>query len=704
MTVAETIEGLISTSLTSGNYTKFINDLKMLKVTPEEVRKMDLYGDSKFGELIAKVLDDVNKGVSYNNDVKALVEYTKASQKMFSNGDYTSPDNIKVDANVPQPTDLNGLKADVADLTSAVDTVANTLSGITKKMKQLEEVNHSEVDNLVKRIAQVSNKLAFSELTDEKRAELNGVLFSLNQKLAQFSTEDNIPNEEEVVDTGTGEVADEVNDLPVKDTSDEGQLVDVGEPNDTIEYSEGEENFGAADTLLKGAKAAGSWIRHNPGKTGAIAGAAINVARGQGVKGAIKGAVAGGVAGKVASGITGNSAAIKADNAYTKSVAKANKIQSAAVNKAGFKAAKVAGKEAIKNAKAQAKSIRKSYSFDEVATPIDKVVVDKTYWVPGSATEPAVKIKCTEEGFKLVDPNNVIAADETPVTVNASELFDIPVSFSEDGELFYPENFSETDDYDYAFFSNMSENCSEEDSNMENTEENTENVECCDTNYSAADVADAIITDATNGITPGTAMFSAGLTYYSEMYGTDFSEAYEASFSDVAEAYFADVEKEELKNEVAALKEEVKALKDAATAEPAKEEVKDDKPAEPAPAKEEVKEEKKDEPKEENHAEGDKSKAWYDGYNTAKTDPDTKESNKAERAAELAAKFGYVADTEEFKDFVAGFGEGTNKAVEDKSEAAKVTESEKAMFSETNFSENNDEGRFARLQKNLFNC
>jgi hypothetical protein len=53
--------------------------------------------------------------------------------------------------------------------------------------------------------------------------------------------------------------------------------------------------------------------------------------------------------------------------------------------------------------------------------------------------------------------------------------------------------------------------------------------------------------------------------------------------------------------------------------------------------------------------EGTKSKAYYDGQSTAKTDSKKEEFGKEGRAEELATKFGYKKDSKEFSDFVEGF-------------------------------------------------
>jgi len=85
----------------------------------------------------------------------------------------------------------------------------------------------------------------------------------------------------------------------------------------------------------------------------------------------------------------------------------------------------------------------------------------------------------------------------------------------------------------------------------------------------------------------------------------------------------------------------------------------------------------------------DKSKAWYDGNSTAKTDGSTEDVDA--RAEELAGTFGYEKGSEEFTDFIAGFKEG----VKDASNTSEEPESEP---SSENFSQDEIQTRYIALK------
>lgn len=90
-----------------------------------------------------------------------------------------------------------------------------------------------------------------------------------------------------------------------------------------------------------------------------------------------------------------------------------------------------------------------------------------------------------------------------------------------------------------------------------------------------------------------------------------------------------------------------------------------------------------------------KSKAWYDGMNTAVSDTKAKESGRAE---ELAKKFGYEDGSDEYKDFIEGFNSGI-PATESKEENHSVSDFSD-MSTVTNFSVGNGT-RYAALSEYL---
>jgi putative sterol carrier protein len=88
--------------------------------------------------------------------------------------------------------------------------------------------------------------------------------------------------------------------------------------------------------------------------------------------------------------------------------------------------------------------------------------------------------------------------------------------------------------------------------------------------------------------------------------------------------------------------------------------------------------------------EGTKSKAYYDGQSTAKTDSKKEEFGKEGRAEELATKFGYKKDSKEFSEFVEGY----KTAPKDDKQSDEEADRELS----TNFSHDEAAARYSELK------
>jgi hypothetical protein len=151
-TKVKLLEDVITRSLITGEFQKFVNDLKQLEITSKEAKGMDPFGEPEIGTMVAAVLDAIDKGNGAEDSLKELYKYVKQAEKLFSSiglGEYNmsdAKDMIKVnlggdakDASGPQndylyKVDPRGQNPDISkslsDLAKKVDLIDKKFSDI----------------------------------------------------------------------------------------------------------------------------------------------------------------------------------------------------------------------------------------------------------------------------------------------------------------------------------------------------------------------------------------------------------------------------------------------------------------------------------------------------------------------------------------------------------------------------------------------
>lgn len=78
------VENLLSQILLNGDTDRFINELKMLNVSVDEAREMEPFAEPALGQLVATVIEKINKQESVSNVLNELYSKVKTCTKLFS--------------------------------------------------------------------------------------------------------------------------------------------------------------------------------------------------------------------------------------------------------------------------------------------------------------------------------------------------------------------------------------------------------------------------------------------------------------------------------------------------------------------------------------------------------------------------------------------------------------------------------------------
>jgi len=606
------IEGLITEQLLSGNINKFILGLKTLEVTPEEASNMELFGDKKLGENVAKVLTALKNNKSYDKEVKELSDYTKSIATSFSepqsriDGVNEQSQMDKANAFVTQ----NAFNNHMTDFTAAINKMSDQIKAL------VEDVN------------QVKNKVNFSSNADfavnsdsdafKKGVELgNSAPDTPEDKLNDKAIENGFKSE------------DDINNFKFGFNSVAKKAPDIGSGESKVEGGEGKTEADKAKEEKKTDEHSLFSVLSN--MTDALEGLGARVAcLEQNFSDNVSTGEAEVVDGKVKVDPVAEDDVEDislSEDEFSEYFAEAEEVsaipeavkeikESDATNKQKLIATEFLKSEGV------AEGVKKLEDAGVPEKKIEEKFVEKAAEIAEIKPEALEKKLDASETFSTI--NNITQVLEAfSERLGAIEY----ALFSEEGEVATGE--SETVDGDIKV--------------DPVAEEDPEKLAMSDTD---PEPAPQIVETKEDGPRP------------------EGSEA-----AKEAEKIEEKIENQPVSN----------AINHAEGDEPKDEEKKEEPKAEEKPA-----EEKKD-----------KSKAWYDGMNSASSDPDAK---KEGRAAELAKKFGYEDGSNEYNDFIDGFKSGIpSKEAKEENHSAKDFE----PMSSQNFSDSGN--RYEALNAYLKN-
>lgn len=687
MTKEQTIEGLITTQLLSGKTAEFITQIKMLKVTPEEASNMELFGDPKFGQLLSKIIQDINTNKSYSDDMKDLVDYTKASSKTFSDDNSVDPNTVLNDTKFEEPKGVvptGDLTKKISDLTDVVKSITTATSGLIKDMHDIKSKTNFSVDGNSeafksgKELADSETGLDKSEL--DKKAGDAGYKGDdlINFKFGYNSVDKKAPNIGSDEDKNMSEIEDLVYsdiDAGITEFSEEydaackyyeskfgtdfseaykqvfaeksdpsaqvaelrsqvGQITEIlGKVTSTLESLKGgdakesdhcDHSEGDGDDLVYSYSddTYDYYEPRNYSDDSENFGLHPYKMIGAAGLGGMTGNVIGTGVGKVGTGVSRiiYDRKLKGNNSLSTMENKANAYDQLMKEKRIMGTSKLLGTGvgALTGAGVSAFRNRK---FAEGDVPSDDKTVPNDEDVVEEELDDGTKVNCSE----------------------VPTIYDLP-----DGCSYA---FSEND-YDY-YFSDESE--------IENFARKPSPKQ-----IAAKYLGKQELYKTKHGL-KSTLMKRAMLKGYGKLakdIGKGIGVTKGGAGSGNGEPHEL-TNKERIANAKADAKirkyEHKYAASEGDNVDSDSTDLQDKINTKTEPDADIV-------AKETTQHDETKSKAWYDGYNTAKSDPDTNESNKDQRAKELAAKFGYDEKSPEFGEFIEGFGNGTNKAVDDKKE------------------------------------